>query len=316
MHGPKGACGQRIQNRLRYSHGVHSLLDHERLSSEEAHARCDRYLGTRWKYWRVARLLLPREPLADLIALTTWHELVRDLMSSTAPEIRLRDLDELVSVLERAFSEEGNCAIGIALERTVRLHRLPALLFRGPLEEFRRCEQVSAFETRGELLAHARRISQPQGRMLLSIGDLASERNEILADALGVGIQLTRWLTELAHDLRRGRLHFAVEDVVRHGVDIRELTAGRIDARSRELVADQIAWTRSFFEKGWPLCQELGRWRGRQLAFLLRWYAAALSAIEARRYDALSGPPPAGLLRLMACGTVSLATPGAPRFSA
>ena len=296
------------------------LLATERLDSEEAHARCDRYLAGRWKRWRLARLFLPRERLADLMALLAWHELVRDLMSSTSPEVRARDLDNLVDVLERvtsgAASSAASCAIGIALARTIRLHQVPALQLRGPLEEYRRYEQVSAFETRGELLTHARRISQPQGRLLLTIGGLTTERNEILADALSVGIQLSRWLTELAHDVGQGRLNFAVEDIVRHGVDIRELTAGRIDARSRELVADQIAWTRSFLEKGWPLCTELGPWRGRQLAFLLRWHAASLSALEARRYDALSGPDPAGFLRLMACGTVSLATPAAPRFFA
>ena len=79
---------------------------------------------------------------------------------------------------------------------------------------------------------------------------------------------------------------------------------------------DAFLSTRSLLEKGWPLCSELGPWRGRQLAFLLRWHAASLTALEARHYDALSGPPPAGLLRIVACGAVSLATPSAPRFSA
>lgn len=302
---------------------MHALLVSERLSPEEAQARCDLYLASRWKRWRVARRFLPRERLADLTAICTWHELVHELTASGTPEVRQRDLDELVATLERAFSGDGSparSALGLALSRTVRLHQLPALLFRGPLEEYRRCEQVSAFETREVLLTHARRIAQPQGRLLLSIAgntpERDSERNEVLVDQLSTGLQLVRWLTELATDLRRGRVHFAIEDVVRHRVDIRALSEGRLDAQTRELVADQIAWARSFFDRGWPLCREFGPWRGRQLAFLLRWHAASLSALEARGYDALSGPPPAGLLRLVACGTVSLATPGAPRFSA
>jgi len=299
---------------------VHTLLVPERLNPEEAHARCDVYLASRWKRWRAARLLLPREQLADLIALAAWHELVRELLTSGDRDTRRRDLDELVEILERIFSGEREVevrtAVGTALARTVRLHRLPALLFRGPLEEYRRCEEVSAFETREVLLAHARRLAQPRGRLFLTIGGLTSERNEVLVDALSLGIQLTRWLTELAADLSRGRVHLAVEDIVRHRVDIRDLQTGRIDAQTRELVADQIAWARSLLEKGWPLCSELGPWRGRQLAFLLRWHAASLTALEARHYDALSGPPPAGLLRVVACGAVSLATLAGPRFSA
>jgi len=299
---------------------VHTLLVPERLDPEEAHARCDHYLASRWKRWRAARLFLPRVQLGDLIALAAWHELVGELMASSDRETRLRDLDELVKILERVFSGEPQVevrtAMGTALARTVRLHRLPALLFRGPLEDYRRCEQVAAFETREVLLTHARRIAQPRGRMLLTIGGLTSERNEVLIDALSLGIQLARWLTELSTDLARGRIHLAVEDIVRHHVDIRDLQAGRIDTQIRELVADQIAWARSLLEKGWPLCSELGQWRGRQLAFLLRWHAASLTALEARHYDALRGPPPEGLLRGVACGAVSLATSRAPRFSA
>ena len=297
---------------------MHTLLVPERLDPEAAQARCDRYLASRWKLWRTARLLLPRERLADLVALAAWHELVRELMTSDDRDLRQRDLDELVKILERVFSGEPQVevrtAVGTALARTILLHQLPALLFRGPLEEYRRCEQVAAFETREVLLDHARRLAQPEGRLFLTVGDLVTERNEVLADALSLGIQLARWLTRLAADLARGSVHLAVEDIVRHRVDIRDLQAGRIDGEIRELVADQIAWARSLLAKGWPLCSELGAWRGRQLAFLLRWHAASLTALEARHYDALSGPPPAGLLRVVACGSVSLTTPRAPRF--
>ena len=75
---------------------MHTLLVPERLSPEEAQARCDRYLASRWKGWRVARLFLPRERRADLIALAAWHELVRELMTSDERDIRQRDLNELV----------------------------------------------------------------------------------------------------------------------------------------------------------------------------------------------------------------------------
>ena len=56
-------------------------------------------------------------------------------------------------------------------------------------------------------------------------------------------------------------------------------------------------------------------YRHRELAFVLRWHAATLSALEARRFDALKGPPPAGWLRLIACGSASLVTPDAPRLA-
>ena len=66
--------------------------------------------------------------------------------------------------------------------------------------------------------------------------------------------------------------------------------------------ADRIvAELREQFAKGWPLCTELGPWRGRQLAFVLRWHAASLSSIEAAGFDLMRAKPSGGYLRLAAC---------------
>lgn len=293
---------------------MHELISPARLDAREALQRCRRYLGTRWKRWGIARAFLPRDRRDDLIALCAWHELVRELREDETREARLESLDRLVEVLDRVFAGAARSAVGIALSSTVGRHRLPALLLRGPLEEHRRTEEVRTFETRDVLAVHAKKIAQPEGRLLLTVGGLSGEREQVLADALAIGLVLTRWLAELAGDLRRGLLHLAVEDLVRHGVDLRDLREGRLDPRIQALIGDQVAWARSFLAKGWPLCRELGRWRGRELAFLLRWNAATLSALEARRYDALRGRPPAGWPRLVACASVSLATPEPPAF--
>ena len=289
---------------------MRDLLRPARIPPRQALDRCHSFLGTRWKRWFLARRLLPADLRDDVACLGTWHVLLREETLKEDP-----DLGELTRTLEDVFEKQGTNSLGIALIPCVRKHRIPALLLRGPLEEHRRERHVHTFETRDDLLQHARRVAQPEGRILLSVFDRQSERNEILVDALSVGLQLTYWLVHLSHDLRAGRLFLAIEDLVRHGVDLNELRDGRLSPATRELIADQIAWARSLLEKGWPLCDELGPLQGRELAFLLRWHAASLSAVEARRYDASSGPPPAGWLRLLACGVVSLATVEAPRFS-
>jgi hypothetical protein len=84
-------------------------------------------------------------------------------------------------------------------------------------------------------------------------------------------------------------------------VELEQLRAERSDESLRALVALEIDWARGQLARGWPLCAELGRWRGRQLAFVLRWHAASLSGLEARRLEVMADPPPAGWLRLSAC---------------
>ncbi len=294
---------------------VQELLSPLRVSRSEALALCQRYLRSRWKRWRLARCFLPRERSTYLVALLAWHELVRDRMRSSPPGVaRAPELDRLSRAIEHLFDAEPDTPIGIALEPAVRLHKLPALAFRGPLEELRRAEHVRTFETRGALLAHARALAAPEARLLLSVLDKQSEKNEIYAEALALGLQLVAWLTRLSRDLEHGCLHLAIEDLSSHGLGILDLRSGVTTERSRALVRDQIAWTRSFIAKGWPLVHELGRVRGRALAFVLRWHAASLSALEARGYDVFRGPPPAGRLRLLACATASLVSRRAPNF--
>ena len=80
----------------------------------------------------------------------------------------------------------------------------------------------------------------------------------------------------------------------------------------RAVVRDQVVWARELLSKGWPLCAELGWMRGRALAFVLRWHAASLSALEARDYDIARDAPPAGLLRLVACAVAAAVKTGSP----
>ncbi len=283
------------------------------MSQAEALDLCQRFLGTRWKLWRAQRLFLPRERRPALVSLFAWHELVRErLGSARSPAEQSAELDRLSRAIERLFAGEPDTPIGIALAPTVRLHEFPSLAFRGPLEEHRRSAHVGTFETRGALLAHARAIASPEAGFLLSVLGKRSERNEIRADALAVGLQLCAWIARIPEDLEQGRLHVAIEDLDRHGLAILDLHVRVPTVRTRALIRDQIAWTRSFLAKGWPFVDELGRLHGRALAFVLRWHAATLSALEVRDHDVFAGPPPAGWPRLLACATASLASPQSP----
>ncbi len=298
---------------------MHELLLPASIPRARALERCDRYLAGRWKRWRLARAALaidgPRDVRDEVVALLAWHALVREIADSERGFERRRGLEELADTHRAARSGAPGNPIGLALSVPVRRHELAPELFEGPLDELRRDEHLSTFETREALHAHARAIAAPEGKLLLRTLGRATPRNEALADSLAVGLALARWTTRLSADLARGRLFVAVEDLARHGVEIGALLERRAGAGLAALVAEQIAWARGFLAKGWPLCRELGAWRGRQLAFVLRWHAASLSALEAAQYVAPRGAPPAGWLRLVACASASLAGAGPPRLA-
>jgi len=294
---------------------VHELLLLESLSRAEALERCRAYLATRIRRFPLARALLPRDARDDLVALLAWHSLGREIAGRADGFERRRGLDELSGELDAALQERARTPVGLALSFAVRRHQLPEELLRRPLLEWKRDESLATFATREALLAHARALAVPEGRLLLSVAGEETPRNEALVDALAIALQLTAWLADLAGELERGRLRIPIEDLTRGGVELAAVLAGRERTALARTVAAQVAWTRAFYAKGWDLCRELDAWRGRELAFVLRWHAASLSALEQARFDALRGPPPSGWLRLLACATASLCSRGAPRLS-
>jgi phytoene/squalene synthetase len=301
---------------------VHELLLPQSLARAEALERCRRYLSTRYRGFRLAQLGLPRGEREDWIALLAWHGLAREIATAAGGFERRRGLDELGSEIEAALSERARSPVGVALSFAIRRHELPEELLRRPLLEWKRDESLATFETREALLAHARALAVPEGRLLLRLAGVASARNDVLIDALATALQLTAWLADFAGELARGRLRIAVDELAREGVAFATLLSvgsPRADPdrlRLARVVAGQVEWARSFYAKGWELCGALDPWRGRKLALVLRWHAATLSALEHRGFDALRGRPPSGWLRLLACGTASLATRSAPRLRA
>src|SRR5262245_20944148 len=201
----QGSLGSERHRRHSKMQGVHELLLPQSLSRAEALEHCRRYLATRIRRFRLAQALLPREVREDFIALLAWQRLGREISWGVEGFERRRGLDELASELDAALDERARSPVGIALSFAIRRHDLPEELLRRPLLEWKRDETLATFATREALLAHARALAVPEGRLLLRVGGKQGPRNEALADSLAIALQLTTWLAELAGELERGR---------------------------------------------------------------------------------------------------------------
>jgi phytoene/squalene synthetase len=294
---------------------VHELLLPQSLSRAEAAQRCRAYLAPARGRKHLALACLPRESRDNWFALLAWHALVRSVAAMPDGFERRRHMEGLANELDAALEEHPSTPLGIALSFAIRRHELPEELLRRPLHELRRDEALGTFETREALLAHARAIAVPEGRLYLRLLGATSPRNEVLCDALAMALQLTAWLADLRGSFERGRLRIPSGELARAGVALGELVGPRAGPALRRIVQDQITWTRTFYAKGWDLCRALGPWRGRRLAFVLRWHAAELGALESAGPELLGGPAAAGWVRTLACGSMSLLWRGAPRLS-
>lgn len=292
---------------------MHELLEAGYGTRGQALDACRRYLARSWPRWRWAERFLPAARRDGLVAVLTWQRLTRELAGWQGFE-RRRGLDLLRRELDLAQRERARSAAGTALSWALRRYALEAAWLGDPVSAWARDEHLATFETRAALLAHARALAAPEGRALLAVLERRSPRREVLAETLAVALQLTTWVVGLRDEFAAGRLRLPLDVILRTGVDLTALFEPGGSGALATLLGDEVVFVRGLYAKGWPLCRELGPWEGRLLAFVLRWNAASLSALEFARFQPRPGGPPAGWPRLVTCGLAGLATRGAPRL--
>ncbi len=275
------------------------LVAHEAVSRSEAFARCERFLRARSRAWRLVRLGVGAERRGELAAHLAWY---RSLRAAEGP-----GLEALAGELERVLDGRPRTPLGVALLGCVQRFALDPALLQGGVLAQRADRHTGALASWEELLAHARELSRPEARGLLCVLEERGERARALADALGAGLQLARWSAGLQDELARGRLRVAADELFRFGTSAQRLRDAPADEGVRRLVAAQVARARELLARGWPLCRELGPRRGRALAFVLRWHAAELSALEVRGFAPRpAGRAAGGWLRGLACAAAAL----------
>jgi 15-cis-phytoene synthase len=136
----------------------------------------------------------------------------------------------------------------------------------------------SSFE---DLLGYCRRVAGSIGRLCLAIfGARDQQRARVLADDLGVAMQLTNILRDLREDAANGRVYIPREDLVRYHLssDGRfEGEEGQLDA----LVRFQVRRAGEWFDQGLELVPLLDKRSGACVLAMANIYRRVLARIEA-----------------------------------
>lgn len=109
------------------------------------------------------------------------------------------------------------------------------------------------------------------------------------AEALGVAMQLSNFLRDVAEDWRRGRVYLPQEDLARFGYREEDLAAGVVDERFVALMRFEISRARKLYaysDEGIRYIPPGRRW---PVVVARRLYAGILDRIEAMDYDVFAG---------------------------
>ena len=109
--------------------------------------------------------------------------------------------------------------------------------------------QSTRYATFEELRQYCLRVASAVGLMCVEIFGYRDLQTRDYAIDLGIALQLTNIIRDVATDLERGRLYLPTQDLQRFGCTEADLRAGVVTDNIRNLLAFEVDRARQFYRK-------------------------------------------------------------------
>jgi len=162
--------------------------------------------------------------------------------------------------------------------------RLPEQLLEGVTHDL---VQVR-YQTFDDLATYCYGVASTVGLMSMYIIGYEDEKAIHYAVKLGVALQLTNILRDVAEDWRRGRLYLPIDELEAFDLTEQDVAAGQVDNRWREFMRFQIGRARMIYDESMPGIGLLAPQGRLAVTAAATFYRAILDDIEAHEYDVFS----------------------------
>ena len=257
---------------------------------EEAYAQCARLARTHYENFTVGSWLLPAAGRKHLYAIYAFCRFVDDLGDEYQGD-RLEALDGWERELLSCYDATPQHPYMIALQDTIRRFDVPKEPFLRLIEANRMDQRNSRYATYEDLEHYCRHSANPVGRLVLHVFGYRDAERQQLSDYTCTALQLANFWQDVARDYRIGRIYLPLEDMDRFGCSERELAQGVATDRFREMMAFEVARTRTLFRSGLKLVNTLDGRLKLDVALYTLGGMKVLDAIEGQGYDVLSRRP-------------------------
>jgi len=206
------------------------------------------------------------DPLLAEATLTRWREDLAAVYEGDPVESVSRRLAPQIRRFEipRAYFEELISGVGMDLTRR-------------------------RYTTFSELERYCYRVASVVGLICLRIFGDRDERGRVYAESLGLALQLTNIVRDVAGDYARGRIYLPADELDRFGYDEALLARGERNEAFGQLMRYQAERARRYFEAADDEVCGLGRRRYLAAEIMGRVYRRLLAKIEAADFDVFHG---------------------------
>jgi squalene synthase HpnC len=259
---------------------------------DEARAYCQRLSETHYENFHVASWFLPKRLRPHFHSIYAYCRISDDLGDEVGDrEQSLALLDLWGRELDACYRGEARHPVFVALSETIRACEIPKDPFADLLVAFRQDQRVTRFETMADVLAYCRYSANPVGHLVLYACGYRDAERFRLSDFTCSGLQLANFWQDVRVDYEKDRIYFPLEDMRRFGVDEAAIAGGKFTPQFRELMQDEIGYTRDLFMQGMPLIGMVDRELALDLDLFSQGGLEILRAIERQDYDVLRARP-------------------------
>ncbi|MBI2818641.1 MAG: squalene/phytoene synthase family protein, partial [Acidobacteria bacterium] len=251
-------------------------------SLQSSYQHCHRLARARARNFYYGFWLLPRprrDAFCAVYSFMRYCDDVADGQFATAEKVaRLREWHD---VLDRALAGDYNDnRILPAFHDAVQRYQIPAEYFHELIAGTEMDLTVRSYRTFEELYQYCYRVASVVGLCSLHMFGFLDPKAKLLAERCGIAFQLTNILRDVPEDAAAGRIYVPLEDLEKFGYTPEQLVAGVRNQAYRQLMRNEIARARAYYEEAAPLIEMVEPESRPALWTLVSIYRRVLRVIE------------------------------------
>ena len=262
---------------------------------ESAYAYCHTLTARHSKSFLVASSLLPRPQRRAIRALYAFCRVSDDIVDYPNGDV----VKKLAAWRRRVLREDppDHDLVALAWADARATYQVPDHYIGQLLDGVAADLQVTRYATFRDLAAYCYGVASTVGLMSMHVIGFSGPEAIPYAVKLGVALQLTNILRDVAEDWERGRCYLPQDELARFGLSEADIAAGQVTARWRAFMRFQINRTRRLYQEAIPGIALLNRDGQHAIAAAAAIYGAILDDIEANDYDVFTRRAYVGKLR-------------------
>jgi squalene synthase HpnC len=262
------------------------------------YSRHEAFEYTRWlathhyENFHVVTALLPKKLHQDfynVYSFCRWADDLGDEMGD--PQESLRLLAWWRGELEGMYRGETSHPVFVALEDTVRRHRIPTEPFDRLIRAFEQDQTVTRYRNFDEVYAYCANSANPVGHLVLYLCGYRDTERQRLSDYTCTALQLANFWQDVIVDVEKDRIYLPLCVFQKYGYTVEDLIARQFDERFKGLMHEAVDVADGLFRKGLPLIGMVNRRLALDLELFSRGGMKILDKIRRQNYNVLEKRP-------------------------